>query len=46
MFDLVGQPVAGENVTSMMRLYIGMTTASTDINANRTYEALKIIAVC
>jgi len=46
---LVGDPVPGSSdygsMTNMMRVFVGVTTRSTDITPNNTYRAIKIESV-
>lgn len=49
VYSLVGSSVPNnlqyDSVTSMVRLYIGVSTRSTDINEKTTYKAVKISSV-
>jgi hypothetical protein len=50
IFSLVGNPVRNSNqygsLAQMMRVYVGVTTRSTDIDANHTYRVAKVLSVC
>jgi hypothetical protein len=49
MFGLVGRPVLNSDLygslARMMRVYVGITKRSTDINHNNTYRVSKIVSV-
>jgi hypothetical protein len=49
IFSLVGNPVPNSNqygsLAQMMRVYVGITTRSTDIDANNTYRVSKVLSV-
>ena len=49
MFGLVGRPVLNSDLygslARMMRVYVGITKRSTDINQNNTYRVAKIFSV-
>ncbi len=49
MYALVGKPIANsnlfKNVDSMIRVYVGVSTRSTDINPSNTYRIIQILSV-
>ena len=49
IYNLVGNPIKGSpmygSLAQMMRVYVGITTRSTDINYRDTYRVLKIKSV-
>ncbi len=49
MFGLVGRPVLNSDLygslAKMMRVYVGVTKRSTDINHDNTYRVAKILSV-
>ena len=49
MYGLVGKPILNSDLygdlARMMRVYVGVTKRSTDINQNNTYRVAKILSV-
>ena len=49
MYGLIGKPVVDSDLygslAKMMRVFVGITKRSTDINQNNTYRVAKILSV-